>query len=62
MKVYELIYELSKLPAGAEVKAKVQVTSDEIQEAPKEYEITSFYRDITNIIDVSDCEIFLQTE
>lgn len=62
MKVYELIHELSKMPAGAEVKAKVQVTAEEINEAPQEYEVTSFYRDITNIIDVSNNEIFLQTE
>lgn len=56
MKVYELISQLSKMPAGAEVKAKVQVTTEEISEAPQEFEVSSFYRDI------SDSEIFLQTE
>lgn len=62
MKVYELISQLSKMPAGAEVKTKVQVTHEEISEAPQEFEISSFYRDITDVVDISDTEIFLQTE
>ncbi len=62
MKVYELISQLSTMPAGAEIRVKVQVTVEELNETPQEFEVFSFYRDITNVEDISINEIYLQTE
>lgn len=62
MKVYELISHLSTMPAGAEIKVKLQVTQEELNEAPQEFEVSSFYRDITSVQDISEREIYLQTE
>lgn len=62
MKVYELMNKLSTMPAGAVIKVKLEVTEEELNEAPKEFEISSFYRDITSVEDISVNEIYLQTE